>query len=137
MGAICGHHGRRLDASTGPRSIERGMMSNRVHIQRTRFTLQRGRAQLSAEWLHGRPKAAAMERLQRGRAQLSAEWKRGCQRGKAEGWLQRGRAQLSAECFNPSIERTFIQWLQRGRAQLSAEWPSNCGSKKSLFTLQR
>ncbi len=60
-------------ASTGPRSIERGMLLNILADIEAAYKLQRGRAQLSAEC--GRTRRPPLDTLllQRGRAQLSAE----------------------------------------------------------------
>jgi hypothetical protein len=41
---------RRQRASTGPRSIERGMFAISLGLKEEYLQLQRGRAQLSAEW---------------------------------------------------------------------------------------
>ena len=134
-----------MDASTRPRSIERGEFINILWWYSCSM-LQRGRAQLSAErdWNTGDRNTGYT--LQRGRAQLSAE------SAALNAWvnfqreLQRGRAQLSAESQKKksSRNRTFrastrprsiergessclpfgkksISSLQRGRAQLSAE----------------
>ena len=65
--------GRRHGASTGPRSIERGMENDLFRAFVNLSVLQRGRAQLSAECTPQAIIALAADLLQRGRAQLSAE----------------------------------------------------------------
>ena len=111
------------------------------------MTLQRGRAQLSAEsWprrdapdvsRHASTGPRSIERgeesqgevfqgfpwqLQRGRAQLSAERQVAACLSQKERKLQRGRAQLSAERPGAVEKAQPVEpVLQRGRAQLSAE----------------
>ncbi len=123
--------GRVDTASTGPRSIERGMAENFGQVLCVNGTgqrvLQRGRAQLSAECGDDVGRLDAALKLQRGRAQLSAE----CSYPVVGVWkpsmLQRGRAQLSAECRGLATAQKPNHMLQRGRAQLSAECSSNSG----------
>jgi len=71
--------------------------------------------------------------LQRGRAQMSAEiLTTNASRPQILG-LQRGRAQMSAEILTTNASRPQILGLQRGRAQMSAEMslPAQCDSGTS------
>ena len=109
------HELQGFDASTGPRSIERGRaagVSNQVNTSR----LQRGRAQLSAE---GRSSAIWIIRrrsLQRGRAQLSAEG--------------RQRQRRNPECVPAS---TGPRSIERGRHHIlrltATAYPASTGPR--------
>src|SRR5208282_1696776 len=111
-----------LTASTGPRSIERGRLDPWLAQETSVNQLQRGRAQLSAEGNGQAVRARVVPALQRGRAQLSAE-------GRPD---PLGRSSRRVASTGPrSIERGRTAKsqqvhvdpavLQRGRAQLSAE----------------
>jgi hypothetical protein len=115
-----------LVASTGPRSIERGMPSEWHYATMARATLQRGRAQLSAEWarLCGVPRCQSMS-LQRGRAQLSAEWYLPERRLRSVGLASTGPRSIERGMFNPplrncagNVASTGPRSIERGMSAL-------------------
>ena len=125
------------EASTGPRSIERGRAAKLLGMSRRWVELQRGVARGDG---HHRCRASTGPRsIERGRQVACSvpdgRWAdastgpRSIERGRNSSlrplmaWapLQRGRAQLSAE-GGADLSGAGLSWaLQRGRAQLSAE----------------
>ena len=112
-------------ASTGPRSFERGDFANRNPPNRTLRLLQRGRALSSAEmrpscW----PRQPSRSQLQRGRALSSAEMAGQPSLARPPIMLQRGRALSSAEmCLAcptrslPTFASTGPRSFERGDLQ--------------------
>ena len=84
--------------------------------------LQRGRAQLSAEWAQPRSDVRRDVRLQRGRAQLSAECSWGFCRGCRGFGASTGPRSIERGMLGIAAHAVTALKLQRGRAQLSAEW---------------
>ncbi len=88
---------RRPQASTEPRSCERGEVRICCHFQHHLVELQRSRARASAERLNGGKEMPAAVKLQRSRARASAESLRSPSGLMTRFSLQRSRARASAE----------------------------------------
>ena len=84
-------------------------------------SLQRGRAEISAETTDTVPLPVDFTKLQRGRAEISAETTTSSMSRRKPCLLQRGRAEISAETRWAFTEVHPFSWLQRGRAEISAE----------------
>ena len=120
-------------ASTGPRSIERGVLVVFL-MPRPKIWLQRGRAQLSAELELTPATLKAARQLQRGRAQLSAEFGEATAVYGASGYASTGPRSIERGVKHGKRTNNLTTLeLQRGRAQLSAELAlSSCPQRTGL-----